>query len=117
MIHIIDIAQKIDSFLENKGFEKYKIFVRINFSLDVYVFTAKQVTSQGLREMFVKGLTDLMDVKGSSESMKISTPSESTEDGMIDYYLSNILEFVHNIHQNNNFHYNRYYYSILYFLY
>ena len=90
MIHIIDIAQKIDSFLENKGFEKYKIFVRINFSLDVYVFTAKQVTSQGLREMFVKGLTDLMDVKGSSESMKISTPSESTEDGMIDYYLSNI---------------------------
>ena len=80
MIHIIDIAQKIDSFLENKGFEKYKIFVRINFSLDVYVFTAKQVTSQGLREMFVKGLSD---------SIKGEKLSDSLNDGTL-YYLSNI---------------------------
>ena len=46
MIHIIDIAQKVNSFLSDKGFEKYKIFIRINFSLDVYVFTSKKISSQ-----------------------------------------------------------------------
>ena len=71
MIHIIDIAQKVNSFLADKGFEKYKIFIRINFSMDVYVFTSKQVTAQELKEMFVKNL------------------SEEKENGMVDYYLSN----------------------------
>lgn len=71
MIHIIDIAQKVNSFLADKGFEKYKIFIRINFSLDVYVFTSKQVTSQELKDLFVKSL------------------SEEKDNEMIDYYLSN----------------------------
>ena len=57
MIHIIDIAQKVNSFLSDKGFEKYRIFIRINFSLDVYVFTSKQITSRELREMFINSLT------------------------------------------------------------
>ena len=54
MIQIIDIAQKVNSFLSDKGFEKYKIFIRINFSLDVYVFTSKKISSQELKEMFKK---------------------------------------------------------------
>ena len=53
MIHIIDIAQKVNSFLSDKGFEKYKIFIRINFSLDVYVFTLpkndRQLLSNGIK--------------------------------------------------------------------
>lgn len=80
MIHIIDVAQKIDSFLEEKGFEKYKIFIRINFSLDVYVFTSKKITSQELRDMFVKSLSD---------SIKGEKLSDSLNDGTL-YYLSNI---------------------------
>lgn len=71
MIHIIDIAQKINSFLAEKGFEKYKIFIRINFSLDVYVFTSKHITSQKLKDLFVKSL------------------SEEKGNEMTDYYLSN----------------------------
>lgn len=71
MIHIIDIAQKVNSFLADKGFEKYKIFIRINFSLDIYVFTSKQVTAQELKDMFMKSL------------------SEEEGNEMTDYYLSN----------------------------
>ncbi len=80
MIHIIDVAQKVNAFLEEKGFEKYKIFIRINFSLDVYVFTSKQITSQELREMFVQSLSD---------SIKGEKLSDSLDDGTL-YYLSNI---------------------------
>ncbi len=72
MIHIIDIAQKVNSFLSDKGFEKYKIFIRINFSLDVYVFTSKQITSQELKEMFINSLTG------------------ANENEANDYYLANI---------------------------
>lgn len=72
MIHIIDIAQKVDKFLSEKGFEKYKVFIRINFSLDVYVFTSKQITSQQLKELFVESL---------------SSNSQNEAD---DYYKSNI---------------------------
>ena len=72
MIHIIDIAQKVNSFLSDKGFEKYKIFIRINFSLDVYVVTSKQITSQELKDMFINSLTG----------------SDENEEN--DYYLANI---------------------------
>ena len=72
MIHIIDIAQKVNSFLSDKGFEKYRIFIRINFSLDVYVFTSKQITSRELKEMFINSLTG---VDGNEAN---------------DYYLANI---------------------------
>ena len=72
MIHIIDIAQKVNSFLSDKGFEKYKIFIRINFSLDVYVFTSKKISSQKLKEMFISSLTG------------------ANENEANDYYLANI---------------------------
>ena len=72
MIHIIDIAQKVNSFLSDKGFEKYKIFIRINFSLDVYVFTSKKISSQELKEMFMSSLTG------------------ANENEANDYYLANI---------------------------
>ena len=72
MIHIIDIAQKVNSFLSDKGFEKYKIFIRINFSLDVYVFTSKKISSQELKEMFISSLTG------------------ANENEANDYYLANI---------------------------
>lgn len=74
MIHIIDIAQKVNSFLADKGFEKYKIFIRINFSLDVYVFTSMQITAKELKGMFVKSLSE----------------EKEKENEMTDYYLSNM---------------------------
>lgn len=40
MIHIADSVKKIKKFLEEKGEEKYKIFIRINFCIDIYVQTS-----------------------------------------------------------------------------
>lgn len=72
MIHIIDIAKKLDTFLSEKGFEKYKVFVRINFSLDVYVFTTRAISSQELKDIFI------------SECIAMDDSDDAS------YYLSNI---------------------------
>lgn len=69
MIHIIDIANKLDAFLSEKGFEKYKVFVRINFSLDVYVFTARAISSQELKDMFINECIATDDSDGASYYM------------------------------------------------
>lgn len=66
MIYILDIANKLDSFLGSKGFEKYRIFVRINFSIDVYVFTTNQITSVELKEMFQESLSGNEEIEGDS---------------------------------------------------
>ena len=42
MIHISDTAKKINEFLKSKGEEKFKIFIRINFCIDVYVCTSNE---------------------------------------------------------------------------
>lgn len=39
MIHITDIVHRIESFLQNKHEERFKIFVRINFNVDVYILS------------------------------------------------------------------------------
>ena len=41
MIHVSDIANRIKAFLLKKGEEKFKIFIRVNFNIDVYVFTSQ----------------------------------------------------------------------------
>ena len=39
MIRISEVAHKIDDFLTSKGEDKFKIFIRINFIIDVYICT------------------------------------------------------------------------------
>lgn len=39
MIHIKDLAIKVQKYLHEKGLDDFKIFIRLNFSLDVFVFT------------------------------------------------------------------------------
>ena len=56
MIHISDTIRKIESFLQFKG-EKYKIFVRINLNIDVYVFAANVVTAREYQKEFLQSLT------------------------------------------------------------
>lgn len=56
MIHITDIAHKIKSFLENKGEETFKIFVRINFNIDVYVLTPNVVVARNYQREFLESL-------------------------------------------------------------
>ena len=56
MIHISDIANKIKKFLENKGEERFKIFVRINFNIDVYVLTPNISIAKEYQKDFIDSL-------------------------------------------------------------
>jgi len=56
MIHISDIANKIKKFLENKGEERFKIFVRINFNIDVYVLTPNIAIAKDYQKEFIDSL-------------------------------------------------------------
>lgn len=58
MIHISDTVQKIEKFLLNKNENKFKIFVRINFNIDVYVVTANTIIAKGYQAEFYNSLHD-----------------------------------------------------------
>lgn len=61
MIHISDIANKIKVFLENKGEGCFKIFVRINFNIDVYVLTPNVVIAKDYQKEFIDSLCSITD--------------------------------------------------------
>lgn len=46
MIYISEITQKIEDFLLKRQENKFKIFVRINFNIDVYVVTSNIVIAK-----------------------------------------------------------------------
>lgn len=52
MIHVKDLASKIQKYLHEKGFDDFKIFIRINFSIDVFVFTEDKIASSTIRDGF-----------------------------------------------------------------
>ena len=56
MIHISDIVNKIESFLYDKGERNFKIFVRINFSIDVYVISTDFNIAQNYQYEFIENL-------------------------------------------------------------
>ena len=52
MIHVKDLAKKIQKYLHQNGFDDIKIFIRINFSLDVFVFSDNNISADTLKEGF-----------------------------------------------------------------
>lgn len=56
MIHISDIAKRIKSFLEKKGEDKIRIFVRVNSSIDVYIATSNEREAHEYQEEFYASL-------------------------------------------------------------
>lgn len=58
MIHISDIANKIKSFLYAKGESKFKIFIRINFNIDVYVISTDFNIAQNYQNEFINNLVE-----------------------------------------------------------
>lgn len=57
MIYISDIIHRITSFLQSKG-ERYKIFVRINFNIEVYVFASNIELARGYQREFIESLAN-----------------------------------------------------------
>lgn len=56
MIHISDTVKKIKKFLDKKGEEKYRIFIRINFCIDVYVLTSNVGKAQNYKDEVINYL-------------------------------------------------------------
>lgn len=56
MIHVSDIANRIKAFLLKKGEEKFKIFIRVNFNIDVYIFTSQLDEAQYYQVEFLNSL-------------------------------------------------------------
>lgn len=71
MIHISDITKRIDTFLEEKGIEKYKIFVRVNFQIDVYIVAPQYEEALGYQDEFLSLLTEVdLDDNGNENKIK-----------------------------------------------
>ena len=58
MIHISDTVQRIENFLKNKKENKFKIFIRINFNIDVYIATTNVVAARNYQTEFCNSLYD-----------------------------------------------------------
>ena len=58
MIHIKDLAQKVRKYLESNNYHDFKIFIRISFSIDVYVFTDDAISDEDIKKRFIDSLSD-----------------------------------------------------------
>lgn len=73
MISIAEYAEKIQKTLQDEKVEKFKIFVRINYTLDVYIFTATPLP--------VKHYSDLLGVEDSIlDTLKVNYKVLSLDD-------------------------------------
>lgn len=98
MIHISDIANKIKAFLDSKGEEKFKIYVRINFNIDVYVLTPNVAIARDYQREFLDSLyvSDMEDVfvddfyKKHSNSLRVNFNIVNAEDAEGDPFYANM---------------------------
>ena len=64
MIRISDIANRLKNFLIQKGEDKFKIFIRVNCSIDVYVLTSNLPIASQYESDFYMELCSLSDEDG-----------------------------------------------------
>ena len=68
MIHISDLAKRIDAFLNTKEEKQFKIYIRINFQIDVYVVTSNITAAINYQNEFVESLSNDVDSEGLPQS-------------------------------------------------
>lgn len=86
MIAIFECAIKIKQFLEEKGETKFKIFVRLQMQLDVYIFSERVEDAKCYYDEFVEYMQKLDGVK--HDNYKISFDVVSPEELDDPYYAS-----------------------------
>lgn len=64
MIRISDIANRLKAFLQQKGEEKFKIFIRVNSNIDVYVLTSNMPLANQYETEFYNQLCSLEEENG-----------------------------------------------------
>lgn len=95
MIRISDIANRLKNFLIQKGEDKFKIFIRVNCSIDVYVLTSNLPLASQYESDFYTELCTLTDEDGEfynrhKDNLKIAFNIVNREEAEDDPYYANM---------------------------
>lgn len=95
MIRISDIANRLKNFLVQKGEDKFKIFIRVNCSIDVYILTSNLPIASQYESEFYTELCSLTDEDGEfynrhKDNLKITFNLVNREDAEDDPYYANM---------------------------
>ena len=95
MIRISDIANRLKNFLIQKGEDKFKIFIRVNCSIDVYVLTSNLQLASQYESDFYTELCSLTDEDGEfynrhKDNLKITFSLVNREEAEDDPYYANM---------------------------
>lgn len=98
MIHISDVAKKLELFLTNKGVDKFKILMRINFNVDVFFVSSNNEDTVSFKEEFLNSLcsedAECEDTfyKTQRDTLKISFTCVSEEEAEEDPYYTHLFD-------------------------
>lgn len=95
MIRISDIANRLKNFLIQKGEDKFKIFIRVNCSIDVYVLASNLPIASQYENDFYMELCSLSDEDGEfynrhKDNLKITFNLVNREDAADDPFYANM---------------------------
>lgn len=95
MIRISDIANRLKNFLIQKGEDKFKVFIRVNCCIDVYVLTSNFPLASQYKSDFYTELCSLTDEDGEfynrhKDNLKISFNIVNREEAEDDPYYANM---------------------------
>lgn len=95
MIRISDIANRLKNFLVQKGEDKFKVFIRVNCSVDVYVLTSNLPLASQYESDFYTELCSLTDEDGDfynrhKDNLKITFNLVNREEAEDDPYYANM---------------------------
>ncbi len=95
MIRISDVANKLKNFLAQKGEDKFKIFIRVNCSIDVYVLTSNLPLASQYENDFYKELCSLTGEDGEfynlhKKNLRITFSLVNREEAEDDPYYANM---------------------------
>lgn len=95
MIRISDIANRLKNFLIQRGEDKFKVFIRVNCSIDVYVLTSNLPLASQYESDFYTELCSLTDEDGEfynrhKDNLKIAFNLVNREEAEDDPYYANM---------------------------
>lgn len=89
MIRVIDLANKVQAYLHAKDFDDFKIFIRLNFSIDVFVFSETTISEQEIKIDFLRSLEDDKDNLYKKVYYDIEDLDENNNPRKIEYGVEN----------------------------
>ena len=89
MIRVIDLANKVQAYLHAKGFDDFKVFIRLNFSIDVFIFSDVTISEQEIKDDFLRSLKDDKDNLYKKEYYDTEDLDENNNPRKIEYRVEN----------------------------